>query len=434
MSETTPKLSFIQSLKQTWQVLGRHWPIVLSAWFLRELLCILAAGAAFFIFIDADYGALIAALIAKFLVFLLLQPSFIKLALSLSRSGQASREDLAFDIRTLLTFAAGILLFYVALFAGFLVLVIPALFIFARCSLWAFSVVDGRCNAFESLSESYKQSKSHPWVIMAVVLFAGLIAIFPGLNGYAECVLTIFLAVIYINCVDGGNHAEPDPASAPKSPSLFLILPLIACSVVSSLILFGTLRQFGEIRYIARTAMEPTFHNLDRIILDKVSSMKGKPLSRGDIIVFYELANGEKLSMAPDHLLGRLTGLPFFPNDRALVSRVIALPGEKVYVIPDEGVAINGRLLKEPYVKEAPNYTLAKLDDISKEGNVAGKIYEGNQAEIKVPAGKLFVLSDNRNNSEDSHCLGFIDQQMVIGRFWMQFYPERKFAHLPNYD
>jgi len=38
---------------------------------------------------------------------------------------------------------------------------------------------------------------------------------------------------------------------------------------------------------------------------------------------------------------------------------------------------------------------------------------------IIVPAGHLFMMGDNRNNSEDSHVWGFLDQKRVIGRAYL---------------
>jgi signal peptidase I len=96
---------------------------------------------------------------------------------------------------------------------------------------------------------------------------------------------------------------------------------------------------------------------------------------------------------------------------------------------------INDQLLDEsPYVKEKPQYDLNALGDIGIR-NYHGvdlrpfKDPRDAAAPIVVPAGHLFVMGDNRNNSEDSHMWGFLDEHRIIGRacllFWRLFSPPR---------
>ena len=42
-----------------------------------------------------------------------------------------------------------------------------------------------------------------------------------------------------------------------------------------------------------------------------------------------------------------------------------------------------------------------------------------------MPPGKLFVLGDNRNNSQDSHLIGIVDISEVIGRVDLRYWPLR---------
>jgi signal peptidase I len=91
-------------------------------------------------------------------------------------------------------------------------------------------------------------------------------------------------------------------------------------------------------------------------------------------------------------------------GEPAAIKRVIALAGQSVEV-RDGQVLVDGEVLDEPYVAEAPRYTVGPL---------------------RVPEGMLYVLGDNRNVSSDSHDWGALPQQRVMGRAWVRFWPPRR--------
>jgi signal peptidase I len=206
--------------------------------------------------------------------------------------------------------------------------------------------------------------------------------------------------------------------------------------VVVTLVLLIVIRwALAEARYIPSSSMEPTLQINDRLLVEKVSGHLGKKIQRGDILVFYpppiELG-GQDLKNDPLTVLGRLTGLPFLPYEPAFIKRTIGLPGDHIRIQHGVGVYINGQLLDESsYIKEKPNYDLNVLGDIGGRSTDGGVIqpYRANQLNepIIVPPGHLFMMGDNRNNSEDSHVWGFLDQKRVVGRacllFWRQLTP-----------
>lgn len=124
-------------------------------------------------------------------------------------------------------------------------------------------------------------------------------------------------------------------------------------------------------------SMVPTLQDGEFVLVNKLAYRFGRP-QRGDIIVF------------------RSTTVA----DLDLVKRVIGLPGDVIEVRNDK-VFLNGKALSESYINAEPNYT----------------------GQWKVPAGMLFVLGDNRNDSSDSHQWGYLPQENIIGKALLIYWP-----------
>ena len=87
--------------------------------------------------------------------------------------------------------------------------------------------------------------------------------------------------------------------------------------------------------------------------------------------------------------------------DKPLVKRVIATEGQTIEIDFDHGVVyVDGEMLNEPYINE-PTY-----------------IDEGFSGKATVPEGCVFVMGDNRNDSNDSRKpeIGFIDEREIMGK------------------
>lgn len=159
----------------------------------------------------------------------------------------------------------------------------------------------------------------------------------------------------------------------------------------------------------------------------------------GSIVCFYpppsELPGGKDLAFDLPHILGRLTGLSIFPFEPAFIKRVIGVAGDRIRVEPNVGVFVNDQLLKEPYVTGPADYSLSSLSDIGGRVSSGESIhpYSNSNQPIVVPKGMIFVLGDNRNNSEDSHVWGFLDEDRVIGRAWLMFFPLWEYMHEANW-
>ncbi len=233
--------------------------------------------------------------------------------------------------------------------------------------------------------------------------------------------------------INSGRPAGKERERGIKSRIFSFAKEALELIVVTLVLLIAIRWALAEARYIPSSSMEPTLQIDDRLLVEKISGHLGKPIKRGDILVFYPPPiemGGKDLSNDPLTVLGRLTGLPFLPYEPAFIKRVIGLPGDHMRVAKGVGVFVNDELLDESaYTRERPAYDLSMLGDIggrSSTGEMIRPYPESNEPVI-VPAGHVFMMGDNRNNSEDSHVWGFLDQKRVVGRacllFWRRLVP-----------
>ncbi|MGC1309878.1 MAG: signal peptidase I [Phormidesmis sp.] len=158
------------------------------------------------------------------------------------------------------------------------------------------------------------------------------------------------------------------------------IVALVIAAVVRLLI--------AEPRYIPSPSMVPTLAVGDRLLVEKVSYHLHAP-HRGDIVVFEPPPQLQEYG---------------YQASQAFIKRVIGLPGQTVQV--SEGrVLVDGEALVEPYILAEPAYEMPP---------------------VQVPADSLFVMGDNRNDSNDSHVWGFLPVQNAIGRAVFRFWPLEK--------
>jgi signal peptidase I len=158
--------------------------------------------------------------------------------------------------------------------------------------------------------------------------------------------------------------------------------------------------------YIPSGSMESTLNVSDRVLVEKVSYRFGD-IQDGDVIVFVH----DDLGLAPNGSsnpvarffsgLGQAIGL-VPPSDRDFIKRVVGVPGDEI-TCRDGHLLRNGRQVAEPY-----------LDP--------GVTTDGCKTTV-VPAGKLYVMGDNRTNSQDSRSFGVIDRSDVVGRAFVRIWP-----------
>jgi signal peptidase I len=133
--------------------------------------------------------------------------------------------------------------------------------------------------------------------------------------------------------------------------------------------------------YIPSSSMKPTLLPYDYILVNEFIYRFTEP-KRKDIIVF----KPPNRKNAPDY-----------------IKRVIGLENE-ILEVKDGKVFINGNPIEEPYIPDdqKPSYQWGPQ---------------------KIPEGNLFVMGDNRNNSEDSHAWGFLPKKNIVGNAFVIFWP-----------
>jgi len=169
------------------------------------------------------------------------------------------------------------------------------------------------------------------------------------------------------------EQSEPSQDSQPIKQFFVDLLETIILAVV----LFFAINAVSARVRVDGSSMVPTLQNGEYVLVNRLA-FKNKLPEYGDIIVF----------VSPQ------------VSDLDLIKRVIGLPGDTIRIYGGE-VQVNDQVLDEPYIAAAP-------------------IYNG---EWRVPAGNLFVLGDNRNDSSDSHAWGLLPIENVIGKAVLIYWP-----------
>ena len=113
---------------------------------------------------------------------------------------------------------------------------------------------------------------------------------------------------------------------------------------------------------------------------------------------------------------------------KPIIKRVIALGGDTVR-ITRTGVYVNGELLEEEYVfTDSAGYLYDIYPSAALMTNDTLVVKAGEYYELTVPEGELFIMGDHRNKSTDSREIGTVDEDAVLGRVILRFYPMNKFG------
>jgi signal peptidase I len=217
---------------------------------------------------------------------------------------------------------------------------------------------------------------------------------------------------------DEGGGARPR-----KRGSFWRELPVLLVIAVVLALLINTF--LVKAFFIPSGSMEQTLHGCpgcsgDRVLVNKVSYRLHDP-EAGDIVVFRgpESWAPEIVPVDPGNRVQRAiravagTFGVATPGEKDFVKRVIAVGGQTVQCCDEQGrVSVDGRALDEPYIFQS-----SPISDSLPFGPV------------KVPAGRLWVMGDHRDESADSRAhindadQGTIPVDNVIGKAFVIIWP-----------
>lgn len=126
------------------------------------------------------------------------------------------------------------------------------------------------------------------------------------------------------------------------------------------------------------------------------------------------LQEGQVLMASKGHDFKTGDVIAFYYNNKILVKRVIAMPGDWVNISDDGTVYVNDIAIDEPYLKEKA------LGDCNIE------------LPYQVPESKIFVMGDNRSVSLDSRntAIGCVSEEQVVGRIAFAIWPLSKIGKI----
>jgi signal peptidase I len=177
-------------------------------------------------------------------------------------------------------------------------------------------------------------------------------------------------------------------------------------------------------------SMKPTIQEGDRVVVNKLAYDLKIPFTTIDVFKWGNPARGDIVVL-------------FSPRDGTrLVKRVVAVPGDKVEM-RDNQLFVNGQLAKQSPITfetsddQGPAYVLdedlyGRTHKIMISPEIGATRSFG---PLVVPAEHYFVLGDNRDNSNDSRYIGFIERRRIVGEaVAVAFSLDRKHYFVPRFN
>ena len=208
---------------------------------------------------------------------------------------------------------------------------------------------------------------------------------------------------------------RPEPETPPyhredeRQPGLLAVVRETVVLVALAVLLAVVFKTFLVAAfYIPSGSMESTLNISDRVLVEKISYRFGD-VERGDVVVFVHDDPGFETTGPSNPVAGFFSSLGQAvgvvpPSDRDFIKRVVGVPGDTITCRRGQLIR-NDEPVAEPY-----------LDPGTQTENCGDKA-------IKVTPGQLFVMGDNRGNSQDSRVFGPIERDAVVGRAFVRIWP-----------
>lgn len=159
--------------------------------------------------------------------------------------------------------------------------------------------------------------------------------------------------------------------------TIYALITVAAVAVLVATLLLPVLQIYGS-------SMAPTLDEGEIVV-----SVKSSSLERGDIVAFYY-------------------------NNKILVKRLIAMPGDWVNIDESGNVFVNGEKLEEPYLEE--------------------KAFGDTTIEFpyQVPESRYFVMGDHRATSVDSRnsAVGCVSEEQIVSKIIFRIWPFSSFGKI----
>ena len=184
---------------------------------------------------------------------------------------------------------------------------------------------------------------------------------------------------------------------------VFLIMILVVSSLRSAL---------ADWNDVPTGSMKPTIQEGDRVVVNKLAYDLKIPFTMVEVAKWGDPKRGDIVVL-------------FSPLDNVrLVKRVIGLPGDRVY-LRDNALFINGKPVTNPPESD-PIFDNEQGSVFIADENLDGRRHSvmftpqipavRSFGPVIVPAGRYFVMGDNRDNSNDSRYIGMIERRRIVGR------------------
>jgi signal peptidase I len=187
-------------------------------------------------------------------------------------------------------------------------------------------------------------------------------------------------------------------------------------TLLLALFIFVAVRQVVLNFRVDGHSMDPNLHNGEMLLVNRRSYSEFNPASLINWIPGVDISGHD---YEPFGGVSRGDIIVFNPpnGDKPYIKRIIGLPGD-VITFQGGSVYVNGVKLEEPYIEEGiTNCPTANC-----------------RVPVTVGPDQVYVLGDNRGNSEDSRYFGPFDINSIIGKAWVTYWPLSDLGSVPHYD